>query len=169
MRNLYEVAEICCNEVSRCGIDTGIIFQFKTNPRLRTTWGICRPWRGAFIIEVHPFLLDDRTPEKVLKNTLIHEILHTCPGCQNHGRLWKSYADRVNRLYGYEITTYISENEIKEVADAGTYSRDSTARYIMQCDGCKRRARYQRMTEFVRNPVGKRCRYCGCKTFTRIK
>ena len=36
--------------------------------------------------------------------TLAHEVLHTCPGCRNHGALWKEYAARMNGAYGYAIS-----------------------------------------------------------------
>lgn len=41
--------------------------------------------------------------DKAITNTLYHELLHTLPGCQNHGRVWKSYATRVKILFGYDV------------------------------------------------------------------
>lgn len=41
--------------------------------------------------------------EKSIMNTIIHELLHTCPGCMNHGPKWQSWGDLVRRTYGYDI------------------------------------------------------------------
>ena len=53
-----------------------------------------------------------------LKNTIIHELLHTCVGCMNHKAKWKFYADKVNRAYGYDDikrTSTADEKGVKEV------------------------------------------------------
>lgn len=38
-----------------------------------------------------------------IKNTILHELLHTFPECQNHLKIWKSYANKVNSLTGLNI------------------------------------------------------------------
>lgn len=35
--------------------------------------------------------------------TLLHELLHTLPGCFNHGGLWKRYAQMINKKYNLKI------------------------------------------------------------------
>ena len=44
--------------------------------------------------------LDNQT----IKNTIIHEILHCLPACNNHGILFKSYAKYINKKLGYNIS-----------------------------------------------------------------
>ena len=44
---------------------------------------------------------DNSNASMRLTSTLVHEILHTQPGCMNHGRKWKALAERVNREYPY--------------------------------------------------------------------
>ena len=41
--------------------------------------------------------------DKAITNTIYHELLHTLPGCQNHGKLWKMYAKKVHDLFGFNI------------------------------------------------------------------
>lgn len=41
--------------------------------------------------------------EKAVMNTLIHELIHTCPGCMNHGSKWQSYGNQVRLKFGYDI------------------------------------------------------------------
>lgn len=44
--------------------------------------------------------------EKSMMNTVLHELIHTIPGCthDNGGKLWLEYADIVNKCYGFNIT-----------------------------------------------------------------
>ena len=44
--------------------------------------------------------------EKSMMNTVLHELIHTIPGCThyNGGKRWREYADIVNSHYGYKIT-----------------------------------------------------------------
>lgn len=52
-------------------------------------------------IEISRYTLG--SSQKSVINTLLHELLHTCKDCMNHGPLWKSYASKVNLHYGYDI------------------------------------------------------------------
>lgn len=98
--------------------------------------GVCQynKTTGEFKIKVSKHLVKD---EDVL-NTVLHELLHTCPGCQNHGKVWSLYADIINKVYGIKITRvskkehealnftktrrqYFSKNEyLAHVAQGGT-------------------------------------------------
>ena len=64
------------------------------NRRAVTRFGCCICKDGRFTIELTARLLD--APEQACRQTLAHEILHTCPGCRNHGPRWKHYAQRMN-------------------------------------------------------------------------
>lgn len=46
--------------------------------------------------------------EKIIQMTIVHELLHTCEGCFNHGAKWKYYAEVMNNKYGYQITRIYS-------------------------------------------------------------
>lgn len=48
---------------------------------------------------------------KACLNTLLHELLHTVPGCFNHGKLWKLYANKLNKKYNLRITRCTTEAE----------------------------------------------------------
>ena len=61
--------------------------------------------------------------------TLAHEVLHTCPGCRNHGALWKEYAARMNGAYGYAISR-TGTCEALGVADV------RPVRYRLVCERC---------------------------------
>lgn len=49
--------------------------------------------------------------EFAITTTIFHELLHTLPECNNHGRIWKSYGKLVESLFGFPIRTKVGKNE----------------------------------------------------------
>lgn len=79
--------------------------------RAKKRWGQCRKIGNNYIIEVNQILLREDTDIDGLKNTIIHELLHTCKGCMKHTGEWKQLAEKVNRYYGYNIKRCDSADE----------------------------------------------------------
>ena len=52
--------------------------------------------------------------DKAIINTIYHELLHTLPNCQNHGKVWKMYANQVNKLTGLNIKTKGGDKTFKD-------------------------------------------------------
>ena len=42
--------------------------------------------------------------EDIIKNTIMHEIIHCFPNCSNHGEDFKKYAKYINTKLGYDIS-----------------------------------------------------------------
>lgn len=53
-------------------------------------------------IEISKWVMD--MDEEIIKNTIIHEIIHCFPGCNNHGEVFKKYANYINERLGYDIS-----------------------------------------------------------------
>ena len=53
-------------------------------------------------IEISKWVLD--LDDKIIKNTIMHEIIHCFPLCNNHGSEFKKYANYINNKLGYEIS-----------------------------------------------------------------
>lgn len=76
--------------------------------------------------------LDDKT----IKNTIIHEILHCLPACNNHGVLFKGYARYINEKLGYNISRLgdkeadFRKNNIEYEDNTQSY------KYKIQCKNC---------------------------------
>lgn len=111
MRDLQKVAKECMKELDKIGIQYGKVKEFSVNTRAKKRWGQCKTVPGGFTINIAACLLDETTDIKGLKNTIIHELLHTCKGCLNHGAEWKRLAAKVNRAYGYGIKRTSSADE----------------------------------------------------------
>lgn len=88
-KNLYlqAIARKCMQEIDSMDILYSRHIEFKVNTRAKSRFGICRhKASGLDIIEIMEDLVDP-SKLKPLKETIIHEVLHTCDKCQNHGIL----------------------------------------------------------------------------------
>lgn len=163
MRNLSAVAFECKRELDALNIRYGNVVEFRVNSRVKSRWGRCSSIIGGFVIEVSERLLHDEVPMESLKNTIIHELLHTCKGCQNHGTTWKRLADKVNRAYGYNIkrTTSASEKGVQEE------ERVIKVKHRFACSSCGQIIERERESKFTKNYDRYRCGCCG-GTFKKI-
>lgn len=121
------------------------------NRRARTRFGCCRTQEGIHTIEVTAILLD--ADETALRQVLAHEVLHTCPGCANHGARWKGYAERMNALYGYDIHRTDSHRQLG-------LSDDRPVRWLVVCRSCGKQMPRMKRSPLVNHPERYRCR-CG--------
>ena len=126
----------------------------KVNNRAKRRFGQCILKNGEYTIELSSRLL--YAPEKSCKQTIAHELIHTCKGCYNHGVGFKRYALLMNTACGYNIKTTNSCEEmgIDEVLD------NNTVKYILVCQACGKKTTRLRYSSVVANPSRYRCR-CG--------
>lgn len=103
MRDLELITLACMEKLDKLGIPYGNILEVTINTRAKSRWGQCRHCAEGHKINISARLLDDSTDIRGLENTILHELLHTAPGCNNHGAVWKAYAEKVNAAYGYNI------------------------------------------------------------------
>ena len=157
MRNLEKYVICCMAELDAIGINYGNILEVKVNMRAKTRLGRCRKTSKGYLIEINSNLLDESIKELYLKNTIIHELLHTCEGCMNHGTNWKRLADKVNRVYGYNISRVGSlpkEKDVKEIIKPN---------YIIKCSKCGKTYSRIKKSKLVQHPEHYRCGRCGGK------
>lgn len=126
------------------------------NTRAKKRLGCCVYKQGVYTIEVSAMLLKEEIPpaeNQLLQRTLIHELLHTCPGCGNHGSRWKQHAQKVQAVFGYTITRTAQVQEKEEVA--------VPAKYLLVCKNCNALLPRHRLTAPVKYPQRYRCGKCG--------
>ena len=105
MKNFQNYIDECIEMCKKANIELGHIEQFVINSRAKARWGYCRLIAtNSYIIEISNELLRDDTSEEGLKKVILHELLHTCKGCLNHGQKWQTLASKINLRYGYNIT-----------------------------------------------------------------
>lgn len=159
MKDLNRIYNECYKEVVSCGIQPGNITDVSINTRATTRWGQCVKKDGHFTINISERLLSDNIPDDGLKNTIIHEILHTCKDCQNHGKEWKKYASIINERYGYKIKRADTAKE-KGVSEDDLFAN---AKHKFTCTNCGNSIYRQRESKFTRNYTRYRCGICGGK------
>ena len=103
MKALQAYGTVVINELNKIGIYPGKIVEWKVRNQNDNLWAYCSPTKGGFVIEVSCLLLSSNVTDDVLKGTIAHELLHTLPGCMNHGKQWQKYAQQVNKYYNYNI------------------------------------------------------------------
>lgn len=110
MRDVNVIAIECMRELENIGIKCGNVIKIDINTRAKKRWGQCRKIGNNYIIEVNQILLREDTDIDGLKNTIIHELLHTCKGCMKHTGEWKQLAEKVNR---YVVIVLMKKESVK--------------------------------------------------------
>ena len=175
MRDLQSIYWNCIGLMDEIGMDYGNITDVVINTRAKRRWGQCKArfaGRNAFGDPVYTYeisvslvLLDEKVPVEGLQNTLIHEIIHTCPGCLNHGSEWKRRADKVRRELGYDIKRTNTLEE-KGVSNSIYATYDIKPKYIVRCNKCGKEIGRYKMSNLIKYP---RIYSCTCGgDFTRV-
>lgn len=155
MKNLNNLFNQCIKEVKAIGIEPGNIVAVTVNTRAKTRWGQTKKNGNSYTINISDRILQDEQDDLIAKDTIIHEILHTCTDCMNHGFNWKALANKVNRAYPqYHISrTTSAEEKGIEARKAVDY------RYNVICKECGNTWNYDRAGKVVQN-TGRF--YCPC-------
>lgn len=122
------------------------------NTRAKKRYGRCIGRGGLYTIELSAYLKDAST--HLVHEVIAHEVLHTCPGCMNHGALWKKYAAQMSAHYGYTIMRTAKEPLVPQEAPK--------ARYVLECLSCGMQIPRQKKSRAVEHPELYRCK-CGGK------
>ena len=147
----------CLNELNSIGInfkDKDITI--KTSKRNNKRYGCCRPSNPDkrykvvvkksirryivkyenfknYEIEISRWVLD--LDDSIIKNTVIHELIHCMPYCNNHGEEFKKYAKLVNEKLGYNIARIGNKKEDFEKSHI-KYIESEQYKYKIICTKC---------------------------------
>ncbi len=123
----------------------------RINTRAKRRLGCCWFSLGGCVVEVSSRVLED--PE-LLRLTLVHELLHTCPGCQDHGPRWKACAQLASRALGLELRRTV------QVENPPGPLRREEVKYVLECESCGAVIQRKRLSKAVKAPWRYRCS-CG--------
>ena len=157
MKNLQLLANQCMHQLDAIRIPYKKPSNFEVNSRAKHRWGQCRhEENGRIVISVSERLLHSDVSDVSAMDTIIHELLHTVPGCSNHGAKWKHYAEVVNSAYPqYHIKRTATFEDKGVVPDPVSY------KYKIFCIKCGASSYYARCTKAVRFPSLYKCSRCG--------
>lgn len=160
---LMAVVMGCRDELRRIGIDTPDV-KMGRSLRSTRTYGRCvyRRLCGRtyeFSIDLNVKLYDGSCDSDIpLRNTIIHELLHTVVPLDKHGSDWKALATKVNYYY--------SQYNITRTNDYSKYGLNIEkvvkieSCYILQCNKCGRKFVRQRCSKSIKNYRNFHCGAC---------
>ena len=182
---LLEIYEKCLQELEQIGIkikdnkQIGTVEIHLTN-RSQKRYGVCKQLepdmqtryiekhgRKKIIkyarykkhkIEISAWVME--LDENIIKSTIIHEIIHCLPNCNNHGSEFKKYAKYINSKLGYDIKTTGNKKEDYQKSNI-EYEEKVEYKYKICCKICGQ--------IFYRNRINKgferkyRCSKCNGK------
>ena len=107
-------------------------------------------------IEISKWVLE--LEDNIIKNTIIHELIHCIPYCNNHGIEFKKYAKLINNAYGYDISRVGDKKKDYEKSNI-EYNEGQKYNYRVVCKGCKQEFYRQRINkDFVKKYICGKCK-----------
>ena len=186
--NFKEKVQEVLDELKAIGvrIETTVYdYKLELNERALSRFGQCskktRYRKDYYTIQINNFhnMIDSETE---VKNTLVHEIIHSMPNCMNHGEVWKRIALKYSRAYGIDIartnrhekySQFRKEYEAQKTNSAGEIIGTNKYKYAVTCTCCGKEWKYQKRSKIVELAYkGKKleCPYCkgryGATEFT---
>ncbi len=158
MKELEKYVAQCQRDLDSVGIPCGKVRRWEINTRAKARWGLCKCLKGGdFVISIARILLEDDVEDQALKDTIVHELLHTAPGCLDHKGKWKMYAELVNRkLPQYTIKRTASREE-KGIT---VQRAEPVCRYVVRCCDCGTEFPRERESKLIKHPEQFRCGLC---------
>lgn len=157
MKNIKELFEDCKQQLYNIGIDceNDCDIDISISKRNNKRYGCCKPEepdkstkyyiyikRKKFVkyarykkyhIEISPWVME--LDEKIIKNTIIHELIHCLPGCDNHGKQFKMYANLINNTLKYNISRLGNKAEDYEKSNK-QFMEQNVYNYKIECQKC---------------------------------
>lgn len=162
LNKLLDSALAMCDEV---GIPYGTIRIITLNNRLSRAWGRCLSQDGGktFWIEIQgKFAQDEFSTDKAVIAVIIHEIIHTCEGCWNHGSQFMAYGKRIADRFGINVAATDSPENL--IVDSIAWNQSK--KYEVKC---KCRSIYKdRMCDIIKFPHTYTCKLCH-GSFKRVR
>lgn len=147
----------CINELKTIGIDTKDFGEININLAKRNTkrYGCCKQeepvketkyiekiGRRKYVryglykkhnIEISKWLMN--LDKDIIKNTIMHELIHCFPNCNNHGLEFKKYAKKINDSLGYKISRLgnVADDYKKSNLE---YNKIENYKYKVECEYC---------------------------------
>ena len=109
-------------------------------------------------IEISKWVME--LDDNIIKNTIMHELIHCMPYCNNHGLEFKKFAQLININYGYDISRVGDKKKDFEKSNV-EYSEVKKYNYKIVCKNCKQEFYRQRLNKNFTKKY--RCAKCNSK------
>lgn len=156
--DLIQIITETAEDMKKAGLHPGPVSSVRWSSRMRRSKGNCqrrKDGRGGFEIAISKDLL---TCQEALKDTVCHELIHTLPGCFNHGDLFQLAAARMNAR-GYQVSQTFNPDLYAGKGYEETYTRPRP-KYVLVCTRCQKQYPRARRSKSIEHPELYRC-HCG--------
>ena len=149
MRNLQEYLGKCIAMCEECEIPVRTVTEISTH-KSKKAWGYCKTENfETFQITINEMLTDPTisADDYGLITTILHELIHTCTDCFNHGAKFQRYAEILTEKTGYsvKITDDTDGKKIDKIAFYNTF------KYLYVCEKCGAYIGKSRKCDFTEN------------------
>ena len=137
---------------------------YEVNKRAKKRLGQCCNKKN---INISSWLLEIGI-DKDIKNTIIHEILHTFDDTKGHDYKWKYYASYVNKRTNYNISRLANVYQIYNNSGRVRPMEHKHYKWEITCTKCGKVWKWQRLTQKGLNDFIEGNRYhkrCGGRDF----
>lgn len=110
-------------------------------------------------IEISKWVM--KLDEKIIKNTILHEIIHCFPGCNNHKEGFKEYASYINKELGYNISRLGNKEVDYKKSNLYLEEEKNSYKYKILCKNCGQTYYRKRLKKNLASKY--RCGKCGGK------
>ena len=86
---------------------------------------------------------DEKAAQLRFETSMIHELIHTIPGCLHHGRNFKNIGRLVNKMYSKS-----NPAEPKCLEDYGVQVQEQSPKYKITCQNCGKDYLYMRKPKY---------------------
>ena len=158
LKDLNKITKECIYELQALNIPIRDDELKSISTREMEELGLCEDdgnWKN-YKIYVRQDLISDKCPTKILKEIIIHELIHTCPRCFSHGKTFHKYAKMMEDAYGYDLW------EMKD--DDAVYHQEKPILREFLCPGCHSKYNLRDEEENKLIDLGEisyRCIFCG--------
>ena len=154
MKDLQKFVAECEADLKSIGIKQGVVKEWVINTRATSWSGRCKRLEdGTFQISIVEELLSDEVSDQRLKNTIMHELLHTVEGSMKHTGRWYLNAQSVNKR--------LPQYKIQRLSDPPESRKDSPKfKYAVKCKVCGRVYYRTKMSNLIKTPERYRCGVC---------
>ena len=133
---------------------------FNINSRLKRTLGRCSKQaiktgdQEQFFIDINSYVIQTHNVA-LLRDVVAHELIHTIPGCYNHGSTFQDAAKKLNGSFPDLYNVQVKIN----LADYGLEA-PKTNHYEIVCQDCHHTMYRERMSKTLRHIDRYRCPKC---------
>ena len=144
------------------GYKSGVVRSIAFNPRLTRSCGRTHRFNGMFEMDFS-FFFFKKGGEDSIRDTIAHEVVHTVPGCLNHGDGFKSVARRLEK-HGYHVARLCQDEKYAKYI---TQKETLGTTYHVVCEDCgwdgTRRKRLSKLLKGIMQAGQRRysCPVCG--------